>query len=573
MAIQVSGSTVIHDSQDVQVSGMFTASSFVGDASQLTNLPASGGTLEATVSGTLADGDPVVVNANGTVSPISSSGFDAWVSVIGTTDTDMGNGIATDSSGNVYITGYCDNAGQGSNELILVKYSPAGIVQWQRFLGGSAHERGQKVVVDSSDNVYVCGESYTSGIGALIVKYNSSGTIQWQRKLGGSSYNANGFSIAIDSSDNLYISGRNYYSSNNRVLIAKYNSSGTIQWQRKLVGSNDEYGQDIAVDNSGNVYVFGYTTSAGSGGQDVFIAKYNTSGTIQWQRVLGGSGTEWGHGIAVDGSGNAYVCGGSFSVGGSGQELIVAKYNTSGTIQWQRKLGGTGSDEARGIAVDSSGNVYVGGTTRSAGAGSDDFLIVKYNSSGTIQWQRTLGGTGAEECRDLVIDSSSIYIVGYTTTDSAGSLDLITAKIPISGSGTGTYGSFTYASASLSSGTSSLTESSMSLTDTTTPSLSDYSTSLTDADATSSTTSSKTTISSLVQNLTAENYIGISDGAYTNGQTATIQVTGSVDDAQSGLTAGQAYYVQHNGTISETADSPSVFAGTAVSASKIIVKG
>ena len=74
-------------------------------------------------------------------------------------------------------------------------------------------------------------------------------------------------------------------------------------------------------------------------------------------------------------------------------------------------------------------------------------------------------------------------------------------------------------------------------------------------------------------NLTEENYIGISDGAYTNGQTATIQVTGSVDDAQSGLTAGQAYYIQNDGTLSETADSPSVFAGTAVSASKIIVNG
>ena len=77
-------------------------------------------------------------------------------------------------------------------------------------------------------------------------------------------------------------------------------------------------------------------------------------------------------------------------------------------------------------------------------------LIIKYNSSGTIQWQRVLGGTGSDDCLDLVIDSSFIYLGGKTTTDSAGSVDLITAKIPISGSGTGTYGSFTYASASLS---------------------------------------------------------------------------------------------------------------------------
>ena len=75
------------------------------------------------------------------------------------------------------------------------------------------------------------------------------------------------------------------------------------------------------------------------------------------------------------------------------------------------------------------------------------------------------------------------------------------------------------------------------------------------------------------QNLTATNYIGISDAAYTNGQTATIQVAGATDDAQSGLTAGQLYYVQNDGTLSTTADSPSVIAGTAISATKLIVKG
>ena len=73
-------------------------------------------------------------------------------------------------------------------------------------------------------------------------------------------------------------------------------------------------------------------------------------------------------------------------------------------------------------------------------------------------------------------------------------------------------------------------------------------------------------------NLTTENYIGISDGAFTNGQTATIQLIGSVDDAQSGLTAGQKYYIQNDGTLSETADDPSVFAGTAVSSTSLVVK-
>ena len=81
-----------------------------------------------------------------------------------------------------------------------------------------------------------------------------------------------------------------------------------------------------------------------------------------------------------------------------------------------------------------------------------------------------------------------------------------------------------------------------------------------------------TTTSITTTNLTAENFIGVSNGAYSDGQTATVQLIGSVDDAQSGLTPGQKYYVQKNGTLSETADSPSVFAGTAVSSTSLVVK-
>jgi len=81
------------------------------------------------------------------------------------------------------------------------------------------------------------------------------------------------------------------------------------------------------------------------------------------------------------------------------------------------------------------------------------------------------------------------------------------------------------------------------------------------------------TTNGAVTNLTSENYIGISNGAYSDGATATIQIVGSVDDAQTGLTAGQSYYVQNDGSLGTTADTPSVFAGTAISATEIIVKG
>ena len=106
-------------------------------------------------------------------------------------------------------------------------------------------------------------------------------------------------------------------------------------WLATLGGTGDDYGRGIAVDSSGNVYVTGYTTSDGAGGADISISKYNTSGVIQWQRTLGGTGIDYGYGIAVDSSGNVYVTGHTGSDGAGGNDISISKYNTSGTIQWQ----------------------------------------------------------------------------------------------------------------------------------------------------------------------------------------------------------------------------------------------
>ena len=247
--------------------------------------------------------------------------------------------------------------------------------------------------------------------------------------------------------------------------------------------------------------------------------------------------------------------------------MIIAKYNNSGTIQWQRYLDGGSSEGGFGIVIDSSDNIYVNGVTRSETNGNQNFIIVKYNTSGDVQWQRYLGGTNHDYGYKIATDNSgSIYISGYTYSSGAGGDDWLVAKLPADGSGIGTYGSYTYAASTLTSGTSSLTPGTSSFT----PSNSNF----TEQEASLNNNVSNLTpnITSMAStNLTAENFIGISNGAYADGETATIQIAGAVDDAQSGLTPGQKYYVQNDGTLSETADSPSVLAGTAVAATKLII--
>ena len=426
---------------------------------------------------------------------------------------DNGSGIATDSTGNVYVTGYFYNASSGYN-VFITKYNTSGTIQWQRSLAdslaaGSQYDFGNAIATDSSGNVYVTGRFYNASLGtnAFITKYNTSGTIQWQRSLKDSraaaSQNDYSQGIATDSSGNVYVTGFFSTSSNGQnVFITKYNTSGTIQWQRSLAdslaaSSQSDWGNAIATDSSGNVYVTGYFSNS-SGSANVFITKYNTSGTIQWQRSLADSNaaasqSDVGYGIATDSSGNVYVTG-SFYNASNGQNVFITKYDTSGTIQWQRSLkdslsAGSQNDNSYGIATDSTGNVYVTGDFKNSSSGFNAF-ITKYNTSGTIQWQRSLAdsfaaGSQSDYGYGIATDSTGNVYVSGRFKNSSGSANVFITKLPNDGTKTGTWTIdathiLTYATSSLTDAAGSLTAATSSLT-AATSSLTDAASSLTDA--------------------------------------------------------------------------------------------
>jgi uncharacterized delta-60 repeat protein len=419
-----------------------------------------------------------------------------WIGLLGGSNADIGQSVAVDSSFNVYVFGASPTS--FNDNFQIAKYNKDGVIQWQKRLGGADSEYGYSVAVDSSGNAYVCGwTNYNTTLDFQIAKYNTSGTLQWQRSLSSGGGLADyAYSVAVDSSSNMYVCGEVFDSStvSSYIQIAKYNTSGTIQWQRGLVPAPGYFGanaRSIAVDSSGNVYICGFVYLSGS--SEFQISKYDTSGTIQWQRSLGSTGTtETGYSVAVDSSGNVYVCGSSDTSGYS--NIQIAKYNTSGVIQWQRSLGGSGSvnDEGYSVTVDSSGNVYVCG--RSNASGNQDIQIAKYNTSGTIQWQRRLGSSAVDEGYSIAVDYySNLYICGKS--NARGNTDFFFAKLPGDGSLTGTY---TVGGASITYAVSTLTDAASSLTDAAT-SLTDSVSGLTDAatphtDATSSLTSYVTTL-------------------------------------------------------------------------------
>ena len=401
----------------------------------------------------------------------SSSGFLVNFGVSGL-DTDVA-GVAIDSSDNIYITGtsqganlFGKNVTSGTTDDIFVaKLNSSGVVQWVYAAGGTGRDRGRKIALDSSGNIYVTGYYWSTvdfGGGnvtsngnwdAFLLKLNSSGTFQWVKSYG-SNYNDLGRDVAIDSNDNIYMLG-NYRGTvdfgggdengavNGDIFLVKFNSSGVFQWVYTAGASSADDSRALALDSSDNPYITGSfqsTVNFGGGNitaantDDLFILKLNSSGAYQNIYTSNIFTTQKGKGLAVDSSGNIYATGtfsGTVDFGGgnittSGNDIYLLKLNSSLAFQWVKRFAVDNGEAslALGLAVtvDEDGNVYsVGqiGSTIDLGGGSqifggqNDAYIVKHDSSGSFQWSKTFGSgsqNNIDKAQDIVIDSNGFVI-------------------------------------------------------------------------------------------------------------------------------------------------------------------
>ncbi|MFX1497671.1 MAG: SBBP repeat-containing protein [Promethearchaeota archaeon] len=366
----------------------------------------------------------------------SNSHTQEWNRTWGGSNYDEGMGVAVDSADNVYLAGYTYSFGAGSDDMILTKYNSLGVQQWNRTWGGSNYDEGMGVAVDSADNVYLAGytESFGAGSGDMVLaKYNSLGVQQWNCTWGGSSSDM-GTGVAVDSTDNVYLVGYTYSfgAGYYDMVLAKYNSLGVQQWNRTWGGSSIDEGTGVAVDSADNVYLAGYTYNFGAGSGDMVLAKYNSLGVQQWNCTWGGSSLDEGTGVAVDSADNVYLVGYTLSFGAGYYDMVLAKYNSLGVQQWNRTWGGSSIDEGTGVAVDSADNVYLAGYTYNFGAGSGDMVLAKYNSLGVQQWNCTWGGSSLDEGTGVAVDSAdNVYLVGITSSFGAGSYDMVLVKFTI----------------------------------------------------------------------------------------------------------------------------------------------
>ncbi len=349
-----------------------------------------------------------------------------WSQSFGSTGSDHGEGVAIDASGNVLVTGSFTGTvdfgggglvGAGGTDIFLARYSATGVYQWSWRFGGTGSDAGTSVAVDASGNVFVTG-SFT-------------GTVDFG---GGGLVSAGGTDI----------------------FLAKYDADGTYQWSQRFGGTSTDVGYSVAADGAGNVFLTGFfngTVDFGggglvsAGGNDIFLAKYDSNGVHQWSQRFGGAGGDFSTSIAVDGSGDVFMTGyfpGTVDFGGGGLvsaggvDVFLAKYDASGVHQWSQRFGGVNNDPGYAVAVDDAGNVmvtgYFGGSVDFGGgnlvsAGSGDVFVAKYDGSGTHQWSKRLGGTGSDTAYAIASDAAgNVFVTGsFSGTADFGGTPLVSA--------------------------------------------------------------------------------------------------------------------------------------------------
>jgi len=411
---------------------------------------------------------------------------------LGGSDVDIGYGIAVDSAGKAYVTGGTEStdfptqsplqpSNSGVRDVFVSVLNPTGSgLVYSTYLGGSRYDIGYGIAVDSAGKAYVTGETsstdfptqsplqsaYGGGANdAFVAVLNPSGSgLVYSTYLGGSGSDY-GRGIAVDGAGNAYVTGwtsstdfptqsplQSANAGARDVFVSVFNSSGsTLVYSTYLGGSSIDRGEGIAVDSGGNAYVTGYTEStdfptqsplqsANAGSDDAFVSVFNASGsTLVYSTYLGGSSGDIGYGIAVDGTGKAYVTGYTWSTdfptqsplqsaNAGAYDVFVSVFNSSGsTLVYSTYLGGSSGDIGHGIAVDGTGNAYVTGYTYStdfptqsplqpANAGAYDVFVSVFNSSGSgLVYSTYLGGSDDDYSMGIAVDDTGkAYMTGYT---------------------------------------------------------------------------------------------------------------------------------------------------------------
>jgi len=319
--------------------------------------------------------------------------------------------------------------------------------QWLSVMGGNSDDRGHCILQVSDGGFMVAGglQSYSPAyLRFMLSKFDSVGNHIWTTTVDVSTTDRDYAISLVQTSDGGFAASGRTYISYYDMLLVKYDGSGNPQWVRRLVLGDYEYGYSLIEDDDGGIIVADRTTTI-SGNGDVLISKFNSSGTWLWSRRIGGSGDDGAQCIIRTSDGGYAIAGWTDSYGAGGYDLLVIKFDASWNISWTKTIGGSGYDLGFSLIQTSDGNYAILGQTESYGAGGRDIILTMLDASGNHIWTRTIGGAGHDDMggslsalyggRRLVVQTpdGGLAFIGTTESYGAGLSDILVSKFDIGG--------------------------------------------------------------------------------------------------------------------------------------------
>jgi hypothetical protein len=423
---------------------------------------------------------PFAASSLPSTSRLSNDSDLLYATPIGGGENDWAYRIAVDGSGAAYITGNSYsasfssqgglNSNAGDSDAFIAKLDANGTPIYAAFLGGTGYDAGSGIVVTADGVVYLTGNTSSTNFpitdgsayhgitDAFVAKLDPAGNLTYSTLIGGGSVDW-GNGIAMDGNGFVYVVGWTmssdfYHTSgaptlNGTTFVMKLDPAN---WRPPIYSTllnvggdaaDSDIGYDIAVEGSGAALVAGALQPASRNDNDIFVVKLDASGSIKtYTRVLGGSRDDLGWGIATDGTGAAYVTGGTnsadfaapygggtcYDAGPEGDssrpcyDAFAIKLDAAGNPVYARFLGGNSDDYGYGIAVNATRGAYITGSMRSANFiapvyGGSDIFVVKLDVAGNQTYARSLGGSSDDEGDGIALDlSGAAYLTGYTSS-------------------------------------------------------------------------------------------------------------------------------------------------------------
>ncbi|HJN65578.1 MAG: PEP-CTERM sorting domain-containing protein [Pirellulales bacterium] len=379
-----------------------------------------------------------------------------WTLQYGSQYTDWVRGLGTDSSGNMYAFGetriadFNGVAPVGSVDFYISKFDATGTEQWTVVQGSTTSDPvSGRMAVDDAGNCYVAGETWGSVYGpkgsgladGWFGKYDTNGNLVWGHQINSDGWNTPK-NVVVDSSNNSYLVGwtdgglDGPSAGDQDVYVRKYDTDGNLLWGTQFGSDKADRGYDVVANDAGEVYVVGstYGDLAGISNPGApsrpggFLTKLDSSGSILWTELLATDQIDNLYGVDLDSGGNVVMAG--YTIGdlngqtGAGvQDMLLTKYDSSGSEIWTEYLGGTGTDYGYDIEIDGADNIFFSGQTTSTDGdfaattafGGYDAVLAKYDGDGNWIWTERYGGTDSDLISPLHMESDGTLYAGGST--------------------------------------------------------------------------------------------------------------------------------------------------------------